>query len=149
MKILTIKNYEQMERYISKEKFINFLFTHLGKYGDEKDAIEKSLNYAFSLAEGKGGFVLLGLNDKGDLIGGVVINQTAMSSYIPENILVYITVHMDHRGKGYGGMLIKKTLESCKGDVALHVDFDNPATRLYERTGFDAKYIEMRYKKDS
>ena len=32
-----------------------------------------------------------------------------------------------------------------EGDLALHVEYDNPAKRLYERLGFRSKYAEMRY----
>jgi ribosomal protein S18 acetylase RimI-like enzyme len=34
------------------------------------------------------------------------------------------------------------------GDIALHVEYDNPAKNLYERAGFTSKYIEMRYNKE-
>ena len=65
----------------------------------------------------------------------------------PENILVYIATHHDHRGKGFGKMLMKKTVEHAHGSIALHVEPDNPARFLYEKVGFTSKYIEMRYKK--
>lgn len=149
MEIYLVKNYEELEHYTSIASFIDFLYTHLGEYGDKKSAIKKAIDYAFSAVGGKGGFVLIGTDIKNEVIGGVVINKTAMSSYIPENILVYITVHEDQRGKGFGGELVEKTLKVCEGDIALHVDFDNPAKRLYERNGFKAKYIEMRHQKDS
>ncbi|MDK2978441.1 MAG: hypothetical protein PWP52_1155, partial [Bacteroidales bacterium] len=32
-------------------------------------------------------------------------------------------------------------------DVKLHVEYDNPAKRLYERLGMTTKYAEMRLKK--
>ncbi len=70
-----------------------------------------------------------------------------MKEYIPENILVYIAVHRDQRGKGLGKKLMNETLLYAKGDIALHVEHDNPAKFLYEKIGFDNKYLEMRLKR--
>lgn len=44
-------------------------------------------------------------------------------------------------------MLMEKTLNLSEGSVALHVEPDNPARKLYEKLGFNSKYIKMRYKK--
>lgn len=71
-----------------------------------------------------------------------------MDSYIPENILVYIATHRDYRGKGLGKELMKIAINTTEGDIALHVDPDNPAIRLYEKLGFVNKYLEMRLKKE-
>jgi ribosomal protein S18 acetylase RimI-like enzyme len=35
----------------------------------------------------------------------------------------------------------------AEGDIALHVEPDNPAKILYEKLGFTSKYLEMRLKK--
>lgn len=70
-----------------------------------------------------------------------------MSGYIPDNILVYIAVHEKTRGKGVGKALMEKAITLAEGDIALHVEPDNPAKRLYERLGFSNKYLEMRLKK--
>jgi ribosomal protein S18 acetylase RimI-like enzyme len=70
-----------------------------------------------------------------------------MSGYIPENILLFIAVHPSARGMGIGGKIIKHSFEISKGDVKLHVEYDNPAKRLYERLGMTTKYAEMRYHK--
>jgi ribosomal protein S18 acetylase RimI-like enzyme len=69
-----------------------------------------------------------------------------MKGYIPENILVYIAVNKEYRGKGIGGKLIDEAIKKADGEVALHVEYDNPAKRLYERKGFESKYAEMRLK---
>jgi len=76
-----------------------------------------------------------------------VVNRTGMKDYIPENVLVYIATHKDHRGKGIGKKMMQKAVETAEGSLALHVEPDNPARFLYEKIGFTTKYIEMRYKK--
>ncbi len=127
-------------------EIINFLHTHLGQYGDNKEDIRKCLNYALSDEPGFGGFVVTARDtQKGNLAGVVVINDTGMEGYIPENILVYIAVHDGYRGKGLGKSLMKTTMETAEGDIALHVEPDNPARYLYEKLGFTNKYLEMRY----
>ncbi len=126
----------------NNQKIAQFLNTHLDEFGDSVEDILACLAYVFD--KDKGGFVLLGLHNE-ELIGAVVINETGMSKYIPENILVYIAVHRDYRGKGLGKQLMHEALKLVKGDVALHVEPNNPAKKLYERLGFSNKYLEMRF----
>lgn len=128
-----------------KKQIIDFLHTHLEQYGDAKQDIEKCLNYALKVSDSFGGFILVS-SEGGEPGGVVIVNKTGMNGYIPDNILVYIATHKAHRGKGIGKALMQKTLELAKGDVALHVEPDNPARYLYEKYGFSSKYIEMRWK---
>ena len=125
--------------FYNDDKIVHFLYTHLDKYGDEKEDIQKCLNYVHN----KGGFVLLEIQQE-EIVGAVVINETGMEDYIPENILVYIAVHQNQRGKGLGKILMKNAIKHCKGNIALHVEKDNPAIFLYEKLGFENKYLEMR-----
>ncbi|HET8839253.1 MAG TPA: GNAT family N-acetyltransferase [Flavobacteriaceae bacterium] len=130
-----------------KEEVVNFLHAHLDQYGDSKTAILKCLEFAtHESIPSLGGFVLL-LKEKGETKGITIVNKTGMSDYIPENILVYIAVHKEARGQGIGKKIMEKAMEIAEGDMALHVEKDNPAKKLYERLGFEAKYVEMRYKK--
>ncbi len=131
---------------LQKNEIADFLFTHLDQYGDKKEDILKCLDYALSSFGHQGGFVVL-CREKSNIKGAVVVNQTGMSGYIPENILVYIAVHSDQRGKGVGKSLMQKAINMAKGDIALHVEPDNPAKFLYEKLGFTNKYLEMRFKK--
>ncbi|MFA0962872.1 GNAT family N-acetyltransferase [Roseivirga sp. BDSF3-8] len=132
--------------FLQKDEIATFLFEHLGKYGDPKEDIMKCLDYALSDFAHQGGFVLVA-RENGDIKGAVVINKTGMEGFVPENLLVYIAVHQDQRGKGIGKQLMERALDMAKGAVALHVEPDNPAKRLYERLGFTNKYLEMRYTK--
>ena len=129
------------------DQVADFLFKALEQYGDERHHILACLNYAVSNDAGKGGSITLG-SDQDKIVGAVVINKTGMKGYIPENILVYIAVDPNQRGKGTGKALMEAVIESTQGDIALHVEPDNPAKRLYERLGFTNKYLEMRLHKE-
>jgi ribosomal protein S18 acetylase RimI-like enzyme len=130
----------------SRKEIADFLYEHLDQYGDSKSAILKCIGYAYGDNPGQDGFILIAHN-KNEILGVVIINQTNMSEYIPENILVYIAVHQKTRGQGVGKELMKRTIEATTGDIALHVEPDNPAKFLYEKVGFTNKYLEMRLKK--
>jgi GNAT superfamily N-acetyltransferase len=144
LKIQKINNNNDFKT-VDREEFINFLFTHLDQFGDPKEDINRCLNYAFSNEKSEGGFALAALyEDK--LVGALIMNKTGMSGYIPDWILVYIAVDASYRGKGFSKQIIEEVYKHCDGDIKLHVEFDNPAKRLYERMGFESKYIDMRYK---
>lgn len=130
-----------------KERVVDFLFHHLGKYGDKKEDILKAIDYALSDSREKGGFVLVA-EENNEIVGTVVMNRTGMNGYIPDNILVYIATHENQRGKGIGRALMQRAMNTAEGDIALHVEPDNPAKRLYDRLGFTNKYLEMRFRKD-
>lgn len=146
LQIKEIRKIEDFKPELTKNEFIDFLHKHLDQFGDPKDQIEKSIDYAFSNAEGKGGFLLAGFWEN-NLVGALIMNKTGMSGYIPDNILVYVAVDANLRGKGIGAKIIEKSFELAEGDIKLHVEYDNPAKRLYERLGMTTKYAEMRLKR--
>ena len=128
---------------LDKDEVIDFLFHQLDEYGDERKDIANCLAYALSEAEGKGGSVIVAR--EGDAVVGVLIlNNTGMSGFIPENILVYIAVHSSQRGKGVGKRLVQLAADNTTGSIALHVEPQNPARHLYEKMGFTNKYLEYR-----
>ena len=129
--------------FLQKKEIADFLFMHLGEYGDPKEDIMKCLDYALDTGMQAGGFVILAREDS-QIVGALVMNKTGMSGYIPENILVYIAVDANQRGKGIGGKIMNMAIKMANGAVALHVEADNPARKLYERLGFTNKYLEMR-----
>ncbi len=131
-----------------KNEIVDFLFEHLDQYGDAREDILKAVSFSLKeSATSLGGFVLIAKDDD-KVAGAVVVNRTGMEGYIPENILVYIATHKEYRGKGVGKELMKKSTEIAQGDIALHVEPDNPAKFLYEKIGFTNKYLEMRYKQN-
>ena len=118
-----------------------FLYTHLEQFGDKIEDIQKCIDYVMD--SNKGGTILIGLEEQ-KIVGVVILNNTGMNGFIPENILVYIAVDNRQRGKGYGKQLMQKAIALSEGNIALHVEPDNPALFLYEKLGFTNKYLEMR-----
>ena len=147
MKFITYDAFNRITP-VQIDRVVNFLFTHLEEYGDSKNAIRKAINYVAKERTGLGGYVFT-LEDANEIVSAVVINKTGMDEYIPENILVYIATHKEHRGKGIGKKMMKYVIENCSGDIALHVEKDNPAQFLYKKLGFTTPYLEMRLKKDT
>ena len=129
-----------------KREVIDFLFESLQQYGDPKDQIERAIDYSTKEFTSFGGFTMI-LKENEEIRAAVVINRTGMDGYIPENILVYIATDKNHRGKGIAKMLIQRTIDTTEGDIALHVESNNPAKMLYEKFGFTNPYLEMRLKK--
>lgn len=146
MFILKILKYAPYQKATALEvdRIVSFLFHHLDQYGDKKEDIRKAIEYALKERPSHGGFLVVAEEDD-QIMGTVVINKTGMEGYIPENILVYIAVHQDARGRGLGKQLMQEALSEAEGAVALHVEPDNPAVHLYKKMGFTNKYLEMRY----
>lgn len=131
---------------IEKTEIVNFLFENLQEFGDPKNDIQKAIDYSVKEFISFGGFTML-IIEKDVILGATIINRTGMGGYIPENILVYIATNKDYRGKGFGTVLMQKAIDYAKGDIALHVEANNPAVHLYEKLGFTNPYLEMRLKK--
>ncbi len=128
----------------TRQVIADFLFKHLEQYGDEVEDILKCI--AYTMNPDKGGTIIVGV-DESEIVGITILNNTGMKGYIPENILVYIAVDNSKRGKGYGKKIMEKAIEVTSGSIALHVEPDNPAKKLYEKLGFTSKYLEMRLTK--
>lgn len=124
-----------------------FLHQALEQYGDPLEQISACMDYALSDEPGRGGAIFTATDTMGRLVGATVVNHTNMKGYIPEHILVYIAVDPATRGQGVGKQLMQAAIDFLPGNIALHVEPDNPAKRLYEALGFTNKYLEMRLNK--
>ena len=133
---------KKSDPYVAGGELAAFLHRHLEQYGDKPEDIQKAIDYVFE----HGGHIAVQYFE-GSPSAAVVVNQTGMGGYIPENILVYIAVRSDLRGQGLGKKLMKTVLNEIEGDLALHVEANNPARFLYESLGFTNPYLEMRLKR--
>jgi len=100
---MEIKIYSSVDTLstLEKKEIVDFLYEHLDEFGDNWDDIERAVDYALNPNPAFGGSVLY-IRESNKIIGAVVMNKTRMKGYIPENILVFIAVHKEFRGKGIG-----------------------------------------------
>lgn len=144
IQILTVPAGDELPPSVDDDRLARFLHRALHPFNDTLEDIGRGIAYARSTEPGRGGHISLAL--EGDrLWGAVVVLATGMSGYVPSYLLLFVAVDPDGRGKGIGGRLVDTAARLTEGDLALHVEYDNPAKRLYERLGFRSKYAEMRY----
>lgn len=126
--------------WLDLDRLAEFLHESLKPYEDPLPVVRRGLDDAFST----GGFLVLATADE-RVLGALAMLRTGMEGYIPANLLLFVAVDPATRGQGLGRRVVEAALEHADGDVKLHVEYDNPAKRLYERIGFSTKYAEMRY----
>lgn len=139
-----VRSWDQFPPGISPDDVIDFLHHALGRFGDDRDHVARGVADALGETPPGCGFLLLAL-DEDRIVGALVMLRTGMKGYIPENLLLYVAVDPDQRGRGLGGRICREAIAATEGETKLHVEYDNPAKRLYERLGFENKYAEMRW----
>jgi ribosomal-protein-alanine N-acetyltransferase len=137
---------QELPAWTDRDALTHFLHEHLKPYQDTLPDIRRGLDDALENRPSPGGFVLLA-RVEAKLVGTLVMLRTGMRGYVSENLLLFVAVDGALRGHGIGATLVRAAVERCDGDVKLHVEYDNPAKRLYERLGFCTKYAEMRFLK--
>jgi len=143
VRLVFARSWSEFPESASPDSVASFLYRALGRFGDDPADIARGMSDALSPAPPGRGFVLLAM-DGDRLVGALLMLRTGMSGYVPENLLLYVAVDPEERGRGVGSRLCREAAAACDGDVKLHVEYDNPAKRLYERLGFENKYAEMR-----
>jgi len=142
--MLRVDHEADLPDWAPRAQLAQFFHETMEPYNDTLQDVEKALDYLFSSEKGEGGYLILAQHD-GKLAGALAMLNTGMKGYVPSWILLFVTVDPSMRGKGLGGKIIDFALNEADGPVKLHVEYDNPAKRLYERIGFTSKYAEMRY----
>lgn len=132
---------------LSIEMLTEFIYKELGVYSDSPAAIRKALEHALSSEPQQGGRLIIATTDA-MLCAALLILDTHMELFVPEHLIVYLSVAEKYRNMGIGKQMLDLAKESCKGSFALHVEADNPARKLYTREGFSSPYVEMRWWRD-
>ena len=146
LKIHELHRFEDFPSWISPEQLAVFLHESLKPYDDPLPDVKQGITDALLPRNGEPGFVLIAEIDQ-QPVAALIMLRTGMKGYVPENLLLWVAVDQSVRGKGVGSQIIRRSFELADGDVKLHVEYDNPAKRLYERLGMTSEYAEMRYHK--
>jgi GNAT superfamily N-acetyltransferase len=144
--MINIIKYSQEEKNNNQliDEIVNFLFINLENFGDPIQYIRNALNYAFGRTNSNSGFVAVAYNDNNIMVGAAVVLYTNMKGVFPENLFAYLAVDKNHRHQGIGSKLMQYVLDNTNGSLSLQVDPKNTARQLYEKFGFEVKYLEMR-----
>ncbi|MFT5581028.1 MAG: ribosomal-protein-alanine N-acetyltransferase [Lentimonas sp.] len=130
--------------FSEKNQLIDFLHFNMGDFTPSKETICKSIDYAVKETPSFGGFIVVShLNE--EITGVAVINQTGMTAYNPENLLVYLATAVDHRKKGIAKRLVAKTIDLTNGNIALNIAANDPSTEIYQHFGFTNSHRQMRF----
>ena len=144
IKTHVVRDFDDLPSWLTPDQLAVFLHKSLKPFEDSLPDVRQGIKDALSPEAGEPGFILISEEDKKPL-GALVMLRTGMAGYVPENLLLWVAVDPAARGQGIGSKLINRSFELADGDVKLHVEYDNPAKRLYERLGMTSKYAEMRY----
>ena len=139
-----LRSMDDFPSWLNLDRLSNFLYESLKPYEDPLPLVRQGLIDALAPRYGENGFVLVAESNH-KVLGALIMLRTGMKGYVPENLLLMVAVDPSARGKGIGAKIIKQSFDLANGDVKLHVEYDNPAKRLYERLGMTSKYAEMRY----
>ncbi|MDZ7814532.1 MAG: GNAT family N-acetyltransferase [Planctomycetota bacterium] len=146
IKIHEIHELDQFPSWLTPAGLSEYLHESLKPFDDPASEVLDGINAAFKERDGHKGFILVAEHDEKP-VGALVMIRTGMKGYIPENVLLYVAVSPSMRGKGIGTKLIERSYKITHGNIKLHVEYENPAKKLYEKLGFVSKYAEMRYNK--
>lgn len=143
IRYVTVRAPADFPKGVDRALMVDFFHENLKPFNDSRDDVAQAIDDVFAQKPGPGGFILLAfIQDR--LVGALLMLGTGMKGYVPENILLFVGVLPSMRGLGIGGELVTKAVGMVEGNVKLHVEYDNPAKRLYERLGFVSKYADMR-----
>jgi len=123
---------------MGKDEFASILDKWLIHYSDPVIEIKEALTNALSM-----GYVLCAYQGN-KLLGAAVVINTGFSEFATKYHLSYIATHIDSKGIGIATNLLNQAIELTKGNLSLHVDFENQrAIKLYQKLGFKKSYIRM------
>lgn len=144
--IFKATNLDELDKIVQIDKLTEFTYKHMKPFNDTVSDTKLGITHALTGVPDKGGFVLVAKRDD-EVVGCLVMLATGMKNYIPSYCVLFVGVNSSLRGLGIGQQIMEVGIKEADGDIYLHVDYDNPAKRLYERLGFQNKYAEMRFYK--
>lgn len=131
---------------LEKNALVDFICENAG--GASRRDVQEALDYALKRKPSFGGFIIT-VSENKRLLAAIVVNQTGMEGYNPNNICVYIAVAKKcAQQEAVLQQLMHQAIRHAHGDIAMHIEPDHPALPLYKNMGFRAQYLELRLDKE-
>ena len=144
MEFTMVQSVDALARTVAVDHLAETIHRWMHPFADTVDDSRRGILDALEGRPAPGGFVITA-TDAGSLAGVCVMLRTGMTGYIPPNLLLFLAVEPSRRRCGIGTLLVREALGKVTGPVKLHVESRNPARTLYEKFGFTAAYVDMRY----
>lgn len=124
-----------------KSEIISFLNNHPDNPFLDRSTITHLVDYALKEISSFGGFVVTEEEDK-KIIGAMVVNNTGMEGYMPNNLIVASGFLPGRQKAGIKKRILQKILYLTKGDTALMIQ--SPACRKSIPKNIGVKTIQLK-----
>jgi ribosomal protein S18 acetylase RimI-like enzyme len=78
------------------------------------------------------------------MVGGLVLNKTGLDDIFPENIIMFIATHPQHRQKGVARKMVRTAKEFTNGEIAIHIKPNNPFSGFLSKSGFSDSLLQLK-----
>ncbi|MFS4415270.1 hypothetical protein [Maribacter sp. 2307ULW6-5] len=144
---MQINTYDAFSRLtpLQIDGLTKFIHKHQIEDNARETDIRRAIRYASKEVPGFGGIVYTAEED-GMLIGAIVMNRTGLEGSLPEQLVVSIAVHREHRDSTVYRKMLNYVVDYSCGDIGVQVKKDNPLVPVLEDHGFKNDYIQMNLK---
>ena len=118
MTMIKIYNSYPTISYSKKAKLIRFLIQHQENLSLKEEVITHLVNYAFKETSSFGGFIVTEEENE-EILGAMVVNNTGMKGYMPNNLIVASAFLPTSGKQGSMKRLLQKIMYLTRGDTAL------------------------------
>ncbi len=126
---------------IERRSLIRFITRHTKSTGRQ---VSEAFDYALKRKPSFGGYILSARDGK-HILAALVINRTGMKGYSPSHLVVFAVMNpQQEKAEEALLQLVEKAVDLTKGDLALHVEPNSGALRIYEKLGFHPHYLQLR-----
>ena len=144
---MLFKTYDAFSRLslLQINKLTKFIYQYQFQNDFDEQGIPRALQYAAKERPGFGGLIVTAEEAK-EIIAVVVLNKTGFEGYLPENLVVSIAVHQDHKDQGVYRKIVDYVVNYCCGDVGVQLKESNPLVHFFKSQGFKNNYIQLNLK---
>ena len=126
--------------YQKKIALINFIYFNQEGSSLNKSTITHLMDYALKEISSFGGFVVTEENEV-EILGAMVVNNTGMEGYMPNNLIVASAFLQSPGKEGSKKRILQKIMHATRGDAALFIKNTHHQENIFNE--LNVKTIKM------